>query len=103
MTVLPVHITAGALALFAAAGDLRLVLRKALPPHLRLARHVWRMCFGLWIATSSFFLDQAKVFPAQFRIMPLLALPVVLVLAVMIYWLVRVLRRRSPALERQAA
>jgi hypothetical protein len=29
----------------------------------RITRHLWRMCFGLFIATGSFFLGQQAVFP----------------------------------------
>jgi len=56
------------------------------------------MCFALWIATTSFFLGQAKVFPEPIRIMPLLAIPVLLVLLLMFYWLVRalVMKRYPP-------
>jgi len=52
-------------------------------------RHLWRMCFALFIATGSFFLGQAKVFPEELRIFPILAAPVLLVLLAMVYWWVR--------------
>jgi heme/copper-type cytochrome/quinol oxidase subunit 4 len=61
----------------------------------RLVRHLWRMCFALFIATASFFLGQAKVFPQPIRIPALLALPVVAVLVTMLYWLWRVRTRRA--------
>ena len=51
------------------------------------------MSFGLFIAAFSFFLGQAQVFPSFMRIQALLALPVVLVLGTMVYWLWRVRRR----------
>ncbi len=51
------------------------------------------MCFALWIATASFFLGQAKMIPAPLRIKPMLALPVLLVLGMVFYWMVRVRRR----------
>ena len=96
-----IYIFAG-LALMAAVGDVRVTFARNVNHRRRIARHLWRMCFALWIASASFFLGQAKVFPEQLRIMPLLALPVVLVMAMMVYWLVRVLYlQRSPALTRQ--
>ena len=49
------------------------------------------MCFALWIAALSFFLGQADEFPAQLRIYPLLAVPMLVVIVLMLYWLVRVL------------
>jgi peptidoglycan/LPS O-acetylase OafA/YrhL len=60
----------------------------------RLARHLWRMCFALFIAALSFFLGQSDEIPEPLRILPLLALPVLMVLVTMLYWLWRVRRRR---------
>lgn len=98
---LMIYIFAG-LALMAAAGDVMVTFARTVHHRRRIARHLWRMCFALWIATASFFLGQAKVIPEPLRIMPLLAVPVVLVMAMMVYWLVRVLYlQRSPALTRQ--
>lgn len=68
-------------------------------PH-RLARHLWRMTFAMWIATSSFFLGQAKVFPEPLRNFALLAIPVLVVTVLLFYWLAKVLlplRRRGAA------
>lgn len=82
----------GVAALVATAGDLRVLRSGALQGAARLARHLWRMCFALFIAAISFFIGQAQVIPKPFRILPLLALPVVAVLATMFYWLWRVRR-----------
>jgi len=76
--------------LLAAVGDVRSVLLDGLRGAHRIARHLWRMCFAMFVATGSFFLGQAKVFPKPIRIIPLLAVPVVLVLLTMFYWMVRV-------------
>ena len=76
--------------LLAAAGDVRSVLVDGRRGAHRIARHLWRMCFAMFVATGSFFLGQAKVFPKPIRIIPLLAVPVVLVLLTMFYWMVRV-------------
>jgi hypothetical protein len=56
----------------------------------RITRHLWRMCFSLFIASGSFFLGQAKVIPKPIRILPLLAIPALLPLVLLFYWLVRV-------------
>jgi hypothetical protein len=80
----------GTIALLAALGDARLMMGRVLQGADRIARHLWRMCLGMLIATASFFLGQAKVLPESMRIFPLLAIPVVLVLALMFYWWVRV-------------
>jgi uncharacterized membrane protein len=85
-----------AVGLLGAGGDLR-VLRAGEPHGVgRLARHLWRMCFALFIAALSFFIGQADVIPEPWRIRPLLALPVLTVLVVMVYWLWRVRVRRNP-------
>jgi hypothetical protein len=87
----------GIFGLLGAAGDWR-VLRSG-PPQgaLRIARHLWRMSFALWVATSSFFLGQAKVIPQPLRIPGLLALPVLAVLLTLLYWLWRVRVRKNLA------
>ena len=86
----------GVVGLVAAVLDVRMLARGVEGAH-RIARHLWRMCYGLWIATMSFFLGQPDVFPEPLRQLPAVrAIPVVLLLVTMIYWLVRVLRRRGP-------
>lgn len=87
----PMGFIFGTVALLATAGDLRMLLKRGIPWAQRIARHLWRMCLALWIAAASFFLGQADVFPETIRIMPLLCTPVLLVLLLMFYWLVRVL------------
>jgi hypothetical protein len=64
----------------------------------RLSRHLWRMCMALFITTASFFSIRARVaaiLPAPFTTPILRALPVLMVLVVMFYWLWRVRFRRS--------
>lgn len=85
----------GVVGTLAATGDLRVMQTGALQGASRLARHLWRMCFALFIAALSFFIGQARVFPEPIRIRPLLAMPVLLVLLSMVYWLWRVRIRRS--------
>ena len=80
----------GTLTLLFALADARVLHRRALDGTQRLVRHIGRMGFAMWFATMSFFLGQAKVFPEPLRhAFGLRAIPVVLVLAVVIYWLVR--------------
>jgi uncharacterized membrane protein len=91
-------------ALLAAVGDLRVLLAGHLQGAQRIARHLWRMCFSLFIASGSFFLGQAKVIPKPIRILPLLAIPALLPLALLLYWLARVLltkwyRRRADSFK----
>jgi len=53
-------------------------------------RHLWRMCFGFFIATGSFFLGQQQVFPAWLRGSGVLFIPALLPLILLIFWLFRV-------------
>jgi hypothetical protein len=79
----------GVIPLVAAAGDIRMFLR-GLAGKARLKRHLWRMCFGLFIATGSFFLGQQQIFPAWMRGSAVLFVPALLPLVLLIFWLVRV-------------
>ena len=77
----------GSVVLVAAAGDVRMLARGGVFGGQRVARHLWRMCFGLFIATGSF-LGQKRVFPLLGgpKIMFLAGIPLLL----MIFWLARV-------------
>lgn len=88
----------GTVGLLAGALDLRMIRSGPLAGVSRIARHLWRMSFALFIAALSFFIGQARVFPEKIRIFPLLAVPVLAVLVTMLYWLWRVRIRRSQSL-----
>jgi len=80
-----------AVATLAAVGDVRMLVRGGIfGTQRRLARHLWRMCFGLFIATGSFFLGQQQVFPAFLRGSIFLTILALLPFPLMIYWLFRV-------------
>lgn len=88
----------GSVGLSAGVGDLRLIRSggvQTIRGARRLTRHLWRMSFALLIAAFSFFLGQAKVIPKPFRVIPLLAIPPLVVLAALLYWMWRVRIRRS--------
>jgi hypothetical protein len=90
--------------LLAAAGDVR-ILRFGMPRgRPRLARHLWRMCFALFIAAGSFFSIRervAKILPGPFTSAPMRAMPILLLFGAMFYWLWRVRGRRTlPVLVR---
>ena len=80
----------GTVCLLAAIGDLRMILEGGLRGTRRLARHLWRMCFGLFVATGSFFIGQAKFIPAPIRVMPLLFALGIAPLVILLYWMWRV-------------
>jgi len=83
-------------ALLAGLGDIRALIA---PPAgaRRIARHLWRMCFGFWFATGSFFLGQMDEFPAWLQKPALMAIPAMLPPVLMFYWLWRTRVRKSLA------
>lgn len=89
--------------ILAAAGDVR-IMRSGMPRGgPRLARHLWRMCFALFIAAASFFSIRervAKILPDLFATGPMRALPILVLFGAMFYWLWRVHRRRLPVVLR---
>jgi uncharacterized membrane protein len=83
--------------ILAVIGDVR-IMRFGVPRGgPRLARHLWRMCFALFIASGSFFSIRsrvAKILPEPFTTVPMRMLPILLIFGAMFYWLWRVRRRR---------
>ena len=90
----PVYFMFGTVALLATLGDLRVMRAWRTQGGFRIKRHLWRMCFALFIATASFFLGPSQRLPPFLRHSPLRPIPVLLVLAVMFFWLARVSYRR---------
>ena len=91
----------GAVSLLGGVLDMRWLRAARVDAARRLSRHIWRMTLAMFIATASFFLGQAKVFPAVLREHTgWRAIPVLLVLATMIYWLVRVRIKGRDAVRR---
>ena len=84
------YVLGGFIAL-AAALDLRTILRGGVTGVPRVARHLWRMCVALFIATSSLFFGQQDDLPQALRDSPLLLLILGFgPLALMLFWLVRI-------------
>ncbi len=93
----------GSVCLLAAAGDVRMLVRGGVFGAKRIARHLWRMCFGLFIAAGSFFFGGSNrplrllstvglgkyLSPALFNTTLYLILTL-LPLILLIFWLVRV-------------
>ncbi|HEU0224707.1 MAG TPA: hypothetical protein VFR29_04690 [Steroidobacteraceae bacterium] len=80
----------GTVILLAAIGDLRAIRAGGLQGSRRLARHLWRMCFALFVATGSFFLGQMKFIPQPVRIVPLLLVFALAPVLFLFYWMWRV-------------
>jgi len=82
--------------------DLRMIRRGGVAGAQRLTRHLWRMCTALFIAVGSFFLGQPQVFPVAIRNTGILAVPTLLVILSLGYWLYRVnafSRQRAAAIQ----
>ncbi len=80
----------GGLALVAAALDINLLIHRGVRGHHRIARHVWRMCLALYIATGSLFTGPgARAFPESIRDSFLLSVPENVVALMMVFWLAR--------------
>jgi hypothetical protein len=80
----------GMVATLAAIGDIRMLLRRGIAGTQRIARHLWRMCFALFIAAGSIFLARQHLFPASMRKTGALYVLSFLPLVLMIFWLIRV-------------
>jgi len=97
------HLFMGSVCLLAGAGDVRMLVGGGVHGAKRIARHLWRMCFGLFIAAGSFFLGPSNrplrllsevglgkhLSPALFSTGLYLVLSI-LPLILLIFWLVRV-------------
>ena len=93
----------GSVCLLAAAGDVRMLVGRGVSGAKRIARHLWRMCFGLFIAAGSFFMGPSNrplrllsavgvgkhLSPAFFS-MSLYLVLTLLPLILLIFWVVRV-------------
>ena len=93
----------GSVMMLAAAGDIRMLVGPGVRGAKRIARHLWRMCFGLFIAAGSFFFGPSnrplrllstvgigQHLPQALFNTPLYSILSVLPLFMLIFWLIRV-------------
>jgi len=80
----------GSVVLLAAVGDIRMLLSGGISGARRIARHLWRMCFGLFIASGSFFMGRQRIFPVFVRKSNVLIFLTILPLVMLVFWLIRV-------------
>jgi hypothetical protein len=86
-----VYFVFGGLAALSAGLDVRVIERGGISGASRIVRHLWRMSSALLLASANLFIgNAAKVFPAAWVETKLLLLPVLLALALLIFWLIRV-------------
>jgi len=70
--------------------DVNMIIRGGLSGAHLITRHLWRMCFAMFVATTSIFLGNPQVFPEPIRRIEILAAPVLIVVVTSIFWFVRV-------------
>lgn len=87
---LPFYLVFASILLFATLADVRMVRAGGISGAARTARHLWRMCTAMLVATMSFFIGQAQVFPAAIRETGLLPVPVAVVALAMFGFLIQV-------------
>ena len=93
----------GIVAVLAAAGDIRMLIRGGVAGAQRLVRHLWRMGIALFIAAASFFLGmssdpvlqrtglRARLFTDAVRKTHLPEVPVLIIVILTIFWVCRVM------------
>ena len=91
----------GGVAHLATALDARMIASGGFTGVARTTRHLSRMTLAMFLATGSFFLGQAKLFPAAVRESGINRVPVYWLLAAFVWWIVRL--RVVPALRRMRA
>ena len=91
------HFFLSTIILLAAVGDVRMLRAGGLRGTRRLARHLWRMCFGLFIATGSFVAQLVRMtfMPAWTRSLAAILLLAAGPLVVLLYWMWRVRLRQN--------
>jgi len=93
----------GSVCLLAAAGDVRMLLHGGICGAKRRTRHLWRMCYGLFIAAGSFFLGGAnrplrllssvgigQHLPQALFNLNLYLILTILPLVLLVFWMIRV-------------
>ena len=90
-----------------AVSDFRMLLRGGYSGVQRLVRHIWRMSVALFVASGSFFLGRssteplrstglrARLFTNAIQATHVTAIPVLIILVLMVYWIVRVKRNKT--------
>lgn len=88
----------------AVIGDAKVVLAGGSSGAPRIARHLWRMCFGLTLATGSAFTNGfARLLPGPYHVPIVFHLPKLLPLGLLIFWIIRVrFTRWRPTLRNPA-
>ena len=84
-----------AMAIVGVIGDVKLLRAGGIEGKARIKRHLWRLCFAMWVAAASFFWGPPNRVPDIIRIPALLPIPVLTPIAVMFYWLWRMRGKKA--------
>jgi predicted membrane protein DUF2306 len=77
--------------LIAALSDAKVVIQGGIAGAPRLARHLWRMCFGLMIAAGSAFTNGLpRLLPGPMHVTTIYFLPQFVPIGFLIFWMIRV-------------
>lgn len=81
----------------AAVGDIRMIRAGGVQGTRRIARHLWRMCFGLFIASGSFVAQLIRMpfIPASLRSITVILILSAGPLIALVYWMWRVRLRQN--------
>lgn len=85
----PAYYIVTAFSAFIAYLDWLVIKQGKLEGNTRLVRHIWRMMCSLFIATFIFFTGNTHVLPEYLRQPLFLALPIIVVLLALIYWVIK--------------
>lgn len=87
----------GTVVLFAAIGDARMIHAGGVHGTRRIARHLWRMCFGLFIALGSFTAQLVKMpfIPPALRSLTVILIISTAPLILLLYWMWKVRLRKN--------
>ena len=86
----PYYFVMAGLALLGCVFDIRMIVAGGVRGVARTTRHLIRMCAALLMLTAAFFSGRARDFPLAIRESGVLRIPILIVLALFVYWLVRV-------------
>jgi hypothetical protein len=84
-----------AMAIGGSIGDWKMLRAGGLTGKPRIKRHLWRLCFAMWVAAASFFWGPPNRVPELIRIPALLPIPVLTPIVVMLYWLWRMRGKKT--------
>jgi len=91
----PPTVVFGIVAFLGGIGDVRVIRSGGIQGRRRIARHVWRICLGMFVGAASFFFGPRGRVPEIIYYPSLLPIPALMPIAMMAFWLVRLRVKKS--------